>query len=665
MISPIERYALTSCDLYRTVPSLIIPSFSGSLVSLLPERLECETSKGMHKSSDDEFGSFASSKWQYLPLLESEALESLQESLTNNTSGFALATWFMPAPEAEAADIYQMQPIVTLGTQAPPNSPDDMYGPGCPGYDLQIMQFQRKIHISYADGDPGRSCRYLRVDSFNLLNWVGKKIHVVLTFDSMYTNLYVNGVGRILGARNLFEPTLKHWNMEENTIQLFGAYSSEYIFGGSIQQLDIFGNALDVAQVSELYSEGVQQVKQPTPIVVLAEPQLIGNHMRQDDTGTPMMLQVGSTNSSSFVLQLDVEVLSLPKHGKLISTAGSIGTISVGTRSPIGVGNSSVAFRFELSSDDYFNQPNFDAHGGDLMVEPESFHFRILAYDAKNPIQLLAVSPIMTQSVHVLHVNHPPVRLDGPDQAVLDLVKHNKAVVADLVFEDDPRDFSMDRVRVDVWAKHGEVSLASSLRSLADFDSCRSRSSWKCVNGPGRTLTFVALPDDVSLILRNLEYTNLSPSGDSDEIVVRVSDGAGGMCLTNAEHWEFQQSLMDQNAKNRTLLFDSVRDNCFQIQATIRVPGYDTTNQPSNRGGTSGKSHDFFDSVGVPDLIFLVVVVVLVACCACCLRKCPSCMARGVAVEVDNDDESFVMENSEAASEEHTDTPDSEINEQV
>ena len=639
MTTPIERYSLTRCNLDRTVHSSIVPSVTGSLLSLRPEQLACDPLSGMNVTISDEFGILAnSSTTQYPPFLESEALKALQDSLTNSTLGFALAAWFTPALEIDAAEMYQMQPLITFGPQATGNTSEVIDGPGCPGYVLQIAQFQRKIHISYLDGDLGRSCRYLRVDNFNLLNWVGKMIHLALTFDSVYTNIYVNGIGRVLGARNVFDPTLKHWNMEESSIQLFSSYSSEYIFGGSIQQVDLFDKMLDASQVAELYSEGVQQVSQPPPIVVLAKPQLNGNFMRQDDIRTPLMLHLGSTNSTSTVIQLQVEVLSLPKHGTIVPMNSSMGEVTVGTLLPIENDESSVVIHYKLLSDEYFNQPNLNAYGDSLEKQPESFNFRILAYSPKNA-ELLAVSSTVTQNVNVLHVNHPPIRLAVPEQAILDLVDPSKAIVAGIGFDDDPRDLSMDRVRVDVWSEHGEVSLGSTLQSLADFDSCRNRTSWRCVDGPGRSMTFVALPDQVSLILRNLAYTNLSPGGDFDEIVIRVSDGAGGMCLDNSEHWQFLQSSSGYDeAKNRNLLYDSIRDDCFQMQARIHVPGYDTSKPDSKRSDNS--SGGFFDFVSVPDLLFLGIFIVLVAVCSYSLRKCLSCMARGVAVEVDNDDSS-------------------------
>ena len=252
MTTPIERYSLTRCNLDRTVHSSIVPSVTGSLLSLRPEQLACAPSSGMNVTINDEFGILAnSSTTQYPPFLESEALKALQDSLTNSTLGFALAAWFTPALEIDAAEMYQMQPLITFGSQATGNTSEVIDGPGCPGYVLQIAQFQRKIHISYLDGDLGRSCRYLRVDNFNLLNWVGKMIHLALTFDSVYTNIYVNGIGRVLGARNVFDPSLKHWNMEESSIQLFSAYSSEYIFGGSILQVDLFSKVLDAAEIPD------------------------------------------------------------------------------------------------------------------------------------------------------------------------------------------------------------------------------------------------------------------------------------------------------------------------------------------------------------------------------------------------------------------------------
>lgn len=638
-VAPVERYSMTACDLYRTVPPLLDPSFVGNLVSLQPERLACDlASNGMRIATsqhDEDEGTqqeTTTSTVQETPLLESQqTLESFQENLAKNTSGFALAVWFSPAPES----FFKMQPILTLGLQTPPVLPDDFYTPGCPGYDLQVVQFQQKIFISYTDGDPGRSCRYLGVPNFNLLHQANELIHVIVTFDSVYTSIYVNGLGQVLGARNIFDPSLQHWTMENNTLQLFGAYASEDTFGGAIMQVDLFGSTLNGTQVADLYDEGPYYAA-PPPVAVFAQAQENGTMIRQDELTVPLTLQLGSANSTSTVLQLQVDLLSLPKHGRLVSTSsGSTSNIGTGTRLPIEMGESSAFVQYELLSDDYFNQPTVNAHGDSLDLESESFDFRILACDPKNTERLLATSTTVTQIVHVAHVNHPPTRLDAPDEAVLDNVDTSLAVIVGIAFEDDPRDFSMDRVRVDVSADHGNVSLASPLRSLADFDSCRSRSlsAWRCVDGPARSITFVALPDYVSLILRHLEYSRLSP-GDADEIVVRVFDGAGGMCLDNAEHWEYQHSIMmDDDSNNMNNFFPTIRDDCFQVQASIGVPSYDIKNPNKKKDDSRG----FFD---VPDLLFFGLLIVLVAPCAWCLRRqCPSFMARGAAVEVDNDDD--------------------------
>jgi len=146
-------------------------------------------------------------------------------------------------------------------------------------------------------------------------------------------------------------------------------------------------------------------------------------------------------------------------------------------------------------------------------------------------------------------------------------------------------------------------------------------------------MTFVALADQVSLILQHLEYSSLSP-GDPDEIVVRVSDGAGGACLDQAEHLEHQLAVSGDAT------FTTIRDGCFQIQASIIVPGYDTRN-PNNNNNANGNG-GFFSFVSIPDLLFWGLVILIIACCGSCLRQCPSCMAHGAAIEVDDDEDSSV-----------------------
>ena len=391
------------------------------------------------------------------------------------------------------------------------------------------------------------------------------------------------------------------------------------------------------------------------------------NVIRQDARpATPLTLRLGSSNVTSAVLQLQVELLSLPRHGRLWTLADELSAaVEVGpnnSRFALALGESAVSVQYELTSNassedtyNYFNQPTVNAYGTTLPLDPESFDFRVLAYD-KNA-QLLAASPSVQQSVYVVHVNHPPILLSVPEDAILDVVDPNNAIVVGIDFADDPRDWNLDRVRVDVWtsgggAGGGELSLSQPFLPYADFESCRHRdgSSWQCV-GDGnrdRSMTFVAVPDMIPRILRHLEYYS-SSSDDSDEITIRVSDGAGGMCLEDAEHLQFQQQQQQQQQSSSLWRdndhhhhnFTSIRDHCFQIEATISVPSYNDT-------GTSGPSCTGlfgFCFLSWPKFVGLGVAILMTIFCVCgfwcCLRNCcPSCLARGTAIDVDDDDDS-------------------------
>jgi len=667
--SPLELYAFTSCDLYRTVHSLTNTLLVGDLTSPRPELLACDASGGMSVEDPTEESSS--------PYLESQyTLGSLQQHFNDtDPSGLTIALWITPALTTTTTMTHH-QPILTLGSKVLHTVlPDDLSSTtGCPGYDFQLVQIYDEVLVSYTDGDPARSCRYRQVPYVTLPE--NETIHVAVTFDTSRTYIYMNSIGgRVLGPPNSFDTTLQHWNLADSSLQLFAAYASEVVFRGAIHQLDLFDQFLEGPQIAAVYEEGVSHdVASQEQVVVLATPQKHGNIIRQDARpATPLTLRLGSSNVTSAVLQLQVELLSLPRHGRLWTIAddelsAAVEVLTNNTRFPLALGESAVSVHYELtsntSSEDtydyfkYFNQPTVNAYGENLLLDPESFDFRVLAYD-KNA-QLLATSPSVQQNVYVVHVNHPPILLSVPEEAILDVVDPSNAFVVGIDFADDPRDRNLDRVRVDVWtsssgAGGGELSLPQPFLPYADFESCRHRnwSSWQCV-GDGnrdRSMTFVAFPDMIPLILHHLEYYS-SSSDDSDEITIRVSDGAGGMCLEDAEHLQFQQQQQQQQQQSSSLWrdddhhhhynFTSIRDHCFQIEATVSVPSYsynDTdTSGPSCKGlfGVCFLIWQKFLGLGVAMLI----VIAMVKCFWCFFpswlaRK----MARGTAIDVDDDDE--------------------------
>lgn len=675
--TPIERYSLTSCDLVRTFPSLRggDASYAGALRSPRPELLRCDRAAGVSVALQTGVGNITSTippdNWTQAPLLESEwTLSRLQQHLSgsstattaatapttpNPPTGFSVAAWFTPTPTRRAI----LQPILTIGgtvpyTPTPGNY--SSYTAHCRGYDLTILQFQKTVYVSYTDGDDARSCRFVRAAGGVDLTAAIVPTHVTATFGPHYTNVYLNGRLAVDGAPNDFDPALRHWNLTAATLQLFTAHSTDKMFLGAIQQVDLYDQYLDAAQAVAVYEQGIIDVP-PSQITVAAQT----NEIRVQQHATdPVPLTVGSWNTTSAVLKLEVELLTLPQHGVLTSSDVSAGSRGVAPKSrfPIAPGASSVPFHYQLSpssSTDYFNVPAVNAYNASLAAlgEPESFRFRIVAYDAN--ATRIAASPPVTQFVRVVHVNHPGV-LSAPVDAVRDAVDPTWAAVTNddsdgtsMIRYADPLDYDMDRVRVDLWTNHGRVVLrsggaAASNMMTVEEDWCRHRvGSWQCTGGSSDVsglLTFVAIPYDIPFILRNLGYQGASAAA-ADEITIRVSDGAGGTCLDEAEHAQWQSGGPGG-------VFPSVRDGCFQTQVRVRVPAYTAvgpegpTNATHIHGGGGGNNGGGLFGSGIlstADVLFWLLVFAMVAAIASCVRRVPRCLARGKAVDADNDDD--------------------------
>ena len=180
-----------------------------------------------------------------------------------------------------------------------------------------------------------------------------------------------------------------------------------------------------------------------------------------------------------------------------------------------------IKVAFSLRQGNYFNVPEINADGMNLHLQPESFDFRIVEIPLVTNSEpqseaILAWSNTATVPVHVIHVNRNAPTLTAPKEAKLDAVDPSKALITGILL-DDPYDFNMDRVRVDVLIEGGTLTLNPSNLHLADFVTCAGRvlSTWQCT-GDGvddRSLTFTANPSDVGLVLRNMAFTSLTPGG--------------------------------------------------------------------------------------------------------------------------------------------------------
>jgi Concanavalin A-like lectin/glucanases superfamily len=635
---PIERYMLTSCNVYREFPSIYnaTTSLLGPLLpSIHAEFFRCDPMHGLSFDLDWIEGNSTSLLEQLVPkpMLETKSTfmamgQRLNEKHFPENVGFTVATWFTPTLSHPKS----IQPIVTVGGKAP--TPTDFdYRTGCPGHDLMISQFQKTIYIQYTSSDlvaSGFRCHHIRAFGYDLDDAV--PTHVAVVFDATDSHIYVNGNRAVSGIPVQFDTMMANWNATDSNVQLLASYTSSEIFRGSIHQVDFFDQALNKSQVAALYDERIIQV---SPSLLSVSAKIDEESWIRQDANETLSLHIGSWNASASVFNLEVELVSLPQHG-ILSYNGTQITAKTRRRFPIGFNSTTITFDYRLTEPNYFSFPSINMYGRETLFLPEFFDFRIRAYNFNR--SLIALSPTTTQPIQVIHVNHPG-HLAAPNNVVLDIMNPMTAIVPGPVFYNDTLDYDMDYVRVDVWADYGLLSMSTDGLRLADFDSCKNRveGEWQCI-GDGiknSNMTFMAIPSDVRSVLRYLSYERSSPTL-ADEINIRVSDGTGAMCLSQLEHNARMQSILGIDSWSTT--HPSFRDECFQTHAIIPVPGYNSTDQdplnPNRRNGSNRGG--FLGFLSIADLIFWGLICAVIAFCILCCRQLPRCSARGRAVDVDN-----------------------------
>jgi hypothetical protein len=286
----------------------------------------------------------------------------------------------------------------------------------------------------------------------------------------------------------------------------------------------------------------------------------------------------------------------------------------------------------------------------------------------------LGWSEPIQQELAIVHVNHPPslvvpahARIVPQEEQPTNTTGIGARPIALLegVTLKDP-DQNMDRVRVDLWALYGTLTLSDEGLELANFDcpatttttTSNSIVSWQCF-GTGmanRNMTFLAEPDDVSSLLSHLQYNAFSWD-QTDEIGVRIFDGAEGPCISEEEHQRttfttndnFLLELEDTTTtttthSNKGLLYHTIREDCFMIETSIPVPGVPRPDADADAATTlhdDGKSlvNSLLDvkDFGIADAIFWSVLVILLVCGCCGCRFCIRCIrVRGRKVYPEN-----------------------------
>ena len=442
----------------------------------------------------------------------------------------------------------------------------------------------------------------------------------------------------VVGARNFFPKMnlISHWNPSYN-LQLFANHLRSHnntFFDGTIHHVSIYDEPLDEWQIRTAYHEGLERIQsvtsdRPLHLVASTFDTTILVQGRTDDLAFP----IGGFNASKpGGWHIVVEITSLPVSGSLRSVHGPV--LNPGFRIPLVGESTRTLVLYDAYTPDFFTVPSSSYSGIDLNVHPEVFMYRIIAIDAKQGDIVLGTSQEVTKRIHVVHVNHPPkfqplssVRVEQDTSETKGFRSRPKAKITGLQLLDS--DENIDRVRVDVWASNGTITVRDDYQTLADYTSCADRtfSPWQCF-GDGsadRNMTFLAEPDDAASILSNLQY-NAFFWDNHDLVVVRVFDGVGGPCLDEQEHNLSRRFIANDHPFDGAAidLLRTIHDGCYQVTANIVIPPM------SMPGGDGGELVGFsgFEEFQTSHIVFWVVVATVLLGLCYCIPACIKCLAK-------------------------------------
>jgi hypothetical protein len=171
---PLAHYAFSSCNLYRTFPSLNEGLPFTTLLSPHPELFQCNATDGL---SLDVGVPPPNRRTSPMSFLEGESSLAMLQEQSNTSLGWTFAMWFTPGLGGNSG----FDPIFTIGALESPDffsNPDmasdddelpwddDFYDPppkdgGCGGYDFQIALFKRDVAVSYTQGQDSLYCQSL------------------------------------------------------------------------------------------------------------------------------------------------------------------------------------------------------------------------------------------------------------------------------------------------------------------------------------------------------------------------------------------------------------------------------------------------------------------------------------------------------------------------
>lgn len=631
---------------------------------------------------------FADGVTSTLPLESTKTVADLQPYF-HNAEALVVEAWITPVfVSAETEELAKNNinnnksiPIISVATPLE-GSDGTSSQSDCDGIQFSISQLGNRLEIRYKDfydylleaddddyvGDTVEvfGCRHLIVpdknDDDNTALLYQNLNHIVVAWSQAGASfqVYANGVKAVdfnlLGPQPATLPyDLQSWD-PTYTLQMFTNAMSSTMFPGLIHKVSLYKQLLLPDDVLTMYQEGLEDRKQEYIFEASHPLHLIASAWNTSlIQGDYAILGLGGDyNVSTPFWNIMAEIQSIPQYGDLM-TQDSIKVLKIGERLPVDGGLSRVKMVYQQTREDFFSIPKFSYDGSMLPHGEESFDYRLIAVNVDDPQQVFGWSDPVHQVLEIIHKNHPP-KLEISEEVVRppggqpkEAFKRPFATLGAAVLRDE-LDYDINRVRVDVWARNGSLSILSDeVRELADFESCTKRSAtslsssdyWQC-HGDGlkdTNMTFLATPGDASVILSNIQY-NAFHWNQSDVITLRIFDGAGGSCLSEEEH------LLGRFQTNKTSTdyrYETVHSECFEIEKLIKVPSFRSPSE-NRMNGLHGYLYRVFIDLkdwswadAVSWGFFLLLFYFLYRMVRCCSRCCGRCLRRRntAAIHVD------------------------------
>jgi hypothetical protein len=428
--------------------------------------------------------------------------------------------------------------------------------------------------------------------------------------------------------------------------------NGKVVFPGAIHKIALYKQGLNEDTVKTLYDVGVEKREDPLE-TFLQDPNNLFQQLRlnalsassspeeeesNNDVPFPGIIvtqgsfapiSVGASEDSNITTALWdvlVEIMDLPKYGSLVYHYNETKiTARVGGMFLIKEGKLRTQLEYRNLQEDYFSVPKHSYHGTILHMADlpgESFSYRLIATknikgnillvdgSASRPVVLGQSEPVR-QELTIVHKNHLPVLVGLPEEVLQPewqpsgIGARPWATLGANVVLNDEKDHDIDRVRLDLWAYEGTLTIdmeITEIQDIAEITACSNPKpttgllggDWVCDGINDRNMTLMATPTDVSRILSNLRYNALHWER-SDSIVLRIHDGC-------PEENDYQQQQM------------TIRDECFSIAVSVEVPPLSKPVGGPSEGNIWRDHRSFW--------ISLVVFLIILSTCCCCAISC-------------------------------------------